>query len=106
MLAESYYVVQSRRNGKHLTAHPQRRSPSSPRIAQEADAGFLLLFREKTDALSYLNTHAGDLTPQFQVEPVQRSQLPGLIKRWQFRGVGLVNDPLVPQIEFLIHESS
>jgi hypothetical protein len=106
MLAESYYVIQSRRNGKHLAAHPQGRSPSAPHSSQEQDAGFLLLFREKPDALSYLNTHAGELTPQFQVEPIQRSQLPGLIKRWQFRGVGLVNDPLVPQIEFLIHENS
>ena len=100
MLAESYYLIQSRRNGRHLAAHP----PQSSKTVQKSDAGFLLLFREQSDALIYLNTHARELASQFKVETVRRDQLADLLIRWQFRGVGIVNDPLVPEIEFLLHD--
>ncbi len=99
MLAESYYLIQSSRTGHYLVAHPTQGSKTSA----ELDAGFLLLFRDVVDARSYLNTHAGELASQFRIDSVQRDQLAALLKRWQFRGVGLVNDPLVPQIEFLVH---
>lgn len=99
MLAESYYLIQSSRTGHYLAAHPAQGSkpPAQP------DAGFLLLFRDGVDARSYLNTHAGELASQFRIDAIQRDKLAALLKRWQFRGVGLVNDPLVPQIEFLVH---
>ena len=100
MLAESYYLIQSRRDGRHLAAHP----PQSSKTIQQPNAGFLLLFREQSDALSYLNIHARDLASRFKVEKIRRDQLPNLLRRWRFHGVGIVNDPLVPQIEFLVHD--
>lgn len=100
MLAESYYLIQSRHDGRHLAAHP----PQSSKTVQKPDTGFLLLFREQSDALSYLNIHARELASRFKIEKIRRDQLANLLKRWQFRGVGIVNDPLVPQVEFLVHE--
>jgi len=57
------------------------------------------MFREHFDALSYLNTHGSDLADRFGVESVPGSQV-GLLKRWGFTGVGIVQDPLLPKIEF------
>jgi hypothetical protein len=59
------------------------------------------MFREHFDALSYLNTHGSDVADRFAVESVSGTQLKNLLKRWGFTGVGIVQDPLVPQIEFL-----
>lgn len=54
--------------------------------------------------MSYLNTHAGGLTQHFTIETISREQLASEIQRWGFSGVGIVRDPLVPDIEFLLHE--
>ncbi len=67
-----------------------------------ADPGFLLLFQEHADALSYLNTHARELADRFAVETTSGTQLEGVLKRWSFTGVGMVKDPLLPKVEFLI----
>jgi hypothetical protein len=91
MLSQVYYLVRSQADGRHLAAHPNPDDTST----------YLLLFREHSDALSYLNTHAGDLANRFGVESIAGSQLGGLLKRWGFNGVGIVNDPLLPSIEFL-----
>jgi hypothetical protein len=48
-----------------------------------------------------LNAHAGDMADRFGVESISGSQLKGLLQRWGFNGVGIVQDPLVPNIEFL-----
>jgi hypothetical protein len=53
--------------------------------------------------MSYLNTHAADLANRLTVEPLASNQIGSLLKRWGFAGVGIVNDPLLPEIEFLQH---
>ncbi len=95
MFSEIYYLVRSKADGRYLTAH----------INNEEGSGYLLLFREQFDALSYLNTHAGDLANRLAVESLPGSQIKGLLKRWSFSGVGIVSDPLLPKIEFLKQNS-
>ncbi|MEB3180389.1 MAG: hypothetical protein VKL59_15360 [Nostocaceae cyanobacterium] len=90
MLSQVYYLIRSTSDGSYLVARPK----SQP-------AGYLLLFREHFDALSYLNTHGADVANRFAVESLPSTQLGGLLKRWSFQGVGIVQDPLLPKIEFL-----
>ncbi|MFN6564857.1 MAG: hypothetical protein RMY28_034365 [Nostoc sp. ChiSLP01] len=92
MLSEVYYLVRSKSDGRYLTARPN------------GDAsGYLLLFRENFDALSYLNTHAAEVANRFAIESIPGTQLGSLLKRWGFTGVGIVSDPLLPKVEFLQH---
>lgn len=91
MFTQVYYVIRSRADGQYLTAHPR----------PESGTGYLLTFAEHFEALSYLNTHAQDLVHQFAVESVPNTQLKGILSRWSFAGIGLVQDPLLPKIEFL-----
>ncbi|MEO8893217.1 MAG: hypothetical protein ABI417_17140 [Coleofasciculaceae cyanobacterium] len=93
MFSQIHYLILSRADGRYLVA-------TSPG-ANSTKASYLLMFREHFDALSYLNTHAADVADRFAVESVSGTQLKGLLKRWGFNGVGIVQDPLVPQIEFL-----
>ncbi|MFH7027787.1 MAG: hypothetical protein ACHBN1_20915 [Heteroscytonema crispum UTEX LB 1556] len=90
MLSQVYYLVRSKADGSYLAARPNSEG-----------LGYLLLFREHFDALSYLNTHAAELANRFSVESLPGTQLGSLLKRWGFNGVGIVNDPLIPNIEFL-----
>ncbi|QSJ17069.1 hypothetical protein JYQ62_36385 [Nostoc sp. UHCC 0702] len=92
MLSEVYYLVRSKADGRYLTARPSAEA-----------SGYLLLFRENFDALSYLNTHAADVANRFAVESIPGTQLGSLLKRWGFSGVGIVSDPLLPKVEFLEH---
>ncbi|MDZ8184771.1 MAG: hypothetical protein RMX96_07970 [Nostoc sp. ChiSLP02] len=92
MLSEVYYLVRSKSDGRYLTARPNTDG-----------LGYLLLFRENFDALSYLNTHAGELANRFAIESIPGTQLGSLLKRWGFSGVGVVTDPLLPKVEFLEH---
>lgn len=92
MFSEVYYLVRSPADGRYLTAHPEKEGMA-----------YLLLFREHFDALSYLNTHGGELANRLAVESLPGSQLGGLLKRWDFVGVGIVTDPLIPKIDFLKH---
>jgi hypothetical protein len=91
MFSEVYYLVRSQADGRYLTARPNNAE----------GLGYLLLFRENFDALSYLNTHAQGLANRFSVESIPGSQIGNLLKRWGFSGVGIVSDPLIPKIEFL-----
>ena len=91
MLSQVFYLLRSRSDGKYLSANPNPDSAVS----------FLLMFREDYEALSYLNAHAGDMADRFGVESISGSQLKSLLQRWGFNGVGIVQDPLVPNIEFL-----
>ena len=87
-----YYIIRSRSDGKYLTAR-----------VDDDTSGYLLLFKEDFEAMSYLNTHAADLANRLTVEPLASTQIGSLLKRWGFAGVGIVNDPLLPEIEFLQH---
>lgn len=98
MISQTYYLVRSRADGQYLVARPHRNEGDRA----PADPGFLLLFQEHADALSYLNTHAGELADRFAVETTSGTQLEGVLKRWSFTGVGMVKDPLLPKVEFLI----
>ncbi|MUH01339.1 hypothetical protein F7734_57350 [Scytonema sp. UIC 10036] len=91
MFSEVYYLLRSKADGRYLVARPNPDNAST----------YLLLFRENFDALSYLNTHAGEVANRFSVESLPGSQLGSLLQRWGFTGVGIVSDPLVPNIEFL-----
>jgi len=60
------------------------------------------MFPEHFDALSYLNNPRLRPGRSFGVESVPGSQVGGLLKLG-FTGVGIVQDPLLPKIEFLSH---
>ena len=94
MFSQTYYLILSRADGRYLVAKPNTGDDS-------AAASYLLMFREHFDALSYLNTHGSNIADRFAVESVSGTQLKNLLKRWGFTGVGIVQDPLLPQIEFL-----
>lgn len=96
MFSQVYYLVRSRADGRYLTASPDDGSTA------EAPPRYLLMFPEHFDALSYLNTHGASVADQFAVESVSGSQLKSLMQRWGFTGMGLVQDPLLPKIEFLL----
>lgn len=91
MFAQIYYLLRSKVDGQYLVAKPDNSS----------DAGYLLMFREDFEALSYLRTHGADMASRFAVESITATQLKGLMQRWGFIGVGIVQDPLLPQIQFL-----
>ncbi|MEG4866363.1 MULTISPECIES: hypothetical protein [unclassified Microcoleus] len=91
MLSQVFYLLRSRADGKYISACPNPDSAVS----------YLLMFREDYDALSYLNTHAADVADRFGVESISGSQVKKLLERWSFKGVGIVQDPLLPNIEFL-----
>lgn len=94
MLSDIHYLIRSQTDGKYLVARPQLEQ-------NKEQAGYLLLFRERFEALSYLNTHGQEVAHHFAVESVSGSQLKSLLQRWGFNGLGLVEDPLLPKIEFL-----
>lgn len=91
-----YYLLRSRDDGRYLVAHPRLDPESTP-------PSYLLMFREDFDALSYLNTHGADLKNRFAVESMTIAQIKNLTNRWGFSGVGIVQDPLLPKVEFLSH---
>lgn len=94
-MIKTHYLIRSRVDGRYLTARLK---------AEASEAGYLLLFQQDYEALSYLNTHARDVASRFAVESLPESQLKGLLKRWGFKGVGLVQDSLEPRIQFLTYE--
>jgi hypothetical protein len=94
MYSQVFYLIRSKVDGSYLAAHPK---------AGESE-GYLLMFKEHFDALSYLNKYAFDVVDKFGVESVPGSQLKGVLNRWGFTGIGLVQDPLLPRIEFLKQE--
>lgn len=93
MLSQTHYLVRSKVDGKYLVARP----------ADESEAeSYLLVFREHFEALSYLNTHGSGVADRFAVESVAATQLKGVLRRWGFGGVGMVQDPLLPKIQFIV----
>jgi hypothetical protein len=98
MVSQLYYVLRSRIDGQYLAARPHTDTPPNP--DQPPPAGFLLVFSADYDALSYLNAHAPELSDKFGVETVMASNLKSLMGRWNFQGLGMVNDPRIPEVEF------
>jgi len=96
MVAEIYYLVRSQTNGQYLVAHLPRSPSNAP-----PHSGYILLFREHAEALTYLNMHGNDIADRFAVESLPATQLETLLKRWNFTGIGIVQDPLLPKVEFL-----
>ncbi len=96
MISQLYYLLRSRADGSYLVAHPHGKGdPDKP-----SPTGFLLVFTADYDALSYLNAHAPDLSDKFAVETIAASSLKPLISRWDFQGLGMVNDARLPEVEF------
>ncbi|MBF2003480.1 MAG: hypothetical protein IGS38_22500 [Synechococcales cyanobacterium M58_A2018_015] len=104
MLSQIFYLIRSRADGQYLVARPRGQSAAKGRDDQPADPGYLLMFQEHSDALSYLNAHGAQVADQFAVESIPSTQLKSVLKRWGFTGVGVVQDPLLPRIEFLQQE--
>lgn len=92
MYSQVYYLLRSQQDGRHLAARPD---------GPESEKTFLLIFTADHEALSYLSTHAPDLRDRFSVESVPAYQLKDRLSRWGFAGIGLVNDPTPPNVEFL-----
>lgn len=92
MAFQTYYLIRSKNDGQYITAHV-------------GDNQYILLFQQDFEAYSYLNTHARDLAQKFAVETLVGSQLSALLNRWGYQGVGLVQDPLIPRVEFMARES-
>ncbi|MGB3138327.1 MAG: hypothetical protein WBG38_18155 [Nodosilinea sp.] len=96
MVSQLYYLLRSRADGSYLVAYPHGKgNPDQP-----APTGFLLVFTADYDALSYLNAHAPEISDKFAVETIMASSLKPLISRWDFQGLGMVNEPRLPQVEF------
>ncbi|GAB4234351.1 MAG: hypothetical protein Kow0049_18250 [Stanieria sp.] len=91
------YVIRSKVDGKYLVARLQE-DEDRPEVT------YLLLFKEDYDALSYINTHGQDLRDRLMVESTSANQLKGLLKRWGYQGIALVEDPLLPTIQFMLSE--
>jgi len=102
MFSELHYLLRSKLDGAYLVAHLDRSSDA--REGPAGDPGYLLIFREHYDALSYINTHGADVANRFAVESISGKQLENLIQRWGFIGIGIVQDPLLPKIEFLTRQ--
>ena len=100
MFSQIFYLVRSKADGQYLVARPR-----TNRADQAPDPGFLLMFKEHADALSYLNTHGSGVADRFAVESIPGSQLKALLNRWGFTGLGMVQDPLLPTVDFLRKDS-
>jgi hypothetical protein len=82
------YLIRSKLDGKYL-------------VANVNNYGYLLVYKEHFEALTYLNTHGANLAESFTVEFVTSVQLKNILQRWGFQGIGLVEDPLLPEIQFM-----
>lgn len=97
MLSQIHYLARSKVDGQYLVAYPRGQSSATGQSA----SGYLLMFQERHDALSYLNTHGADVATRFTVESIPGTQIGKILDRWGFVGIGLVKDPLIPNVEFL-----
>ncbi len=94
MFSAIHYIIRSKVDGKYLVAQINKGE-------DKATVSYLLVFSEHFEALSYLNTHGSDVSDRFIVESTSGNQLKTILQRWDFQGIGLVKDPLLPRIEFL-----
>lgn len=92
MYSQVYYLLRSKQDGRHLAARPD---------GPESDQTFLLMFSADHEALSYLSTHAPEMRDRFAVASVPAYQLKTMLSRWGFAGIGVVSDPIPPNVEFM-----
>ncbi|MGL5083634.1 MAG: hypothetical protein ACRC8A_19300 [Microcoleaceae cyanobacterium] len=92
MLSQVYYILRSKQDGQYIAAHPN----------PDAATKYLLLFSEQFDALSYLNKYAQEWADRFAIEAITGPQIKSILQRWGFVGIGLVEDPILPQVEFML----
>lgn len=95
MLSQVYYLLRSKADGSYVVARLNNQQENSK------NSNYLLIFNESYDALSYIATHGNDIRESFAVESIVSNQLGNLMQRWGFTGVGIVQDPLLPKINFL-----
>jgi hypothetical protein len=96
MFSKTYYTIRSRQDGQYLVARFSDRET-------ETQANYLLVFQEDFEALTYLNTHAKEVANRFSVEILSANQLKATLNRWGFKGIGLVEEPIEPKIQFLVY---
>lgn len=106
MFSQSYYLIRSRIDGSYLAAYPNQAEDEQSRLASPSSGrspsdGYVLVFSEHSDVLMYLNKFAADVRDRFTTESLPGSQLASVLKRWGYKGVGMVKDPLLPSIDFL-----
>lgn len=94
MFTEIHYLLRSKFDGQYVTARIE--NPEN-----QSEKNYLLLFKQDYEALSYVNTHAPNVASRFAVESVTDSQLKNQLKRWGYDGIGLVQEPLEPRIQFM-----
>jgi hypothetical protein len=98
MFSQTCYVLRSRIDGSYVAAYPNRTDEQSERKPSD---GYVLMFQEHFDALSYINKFASGMSDRFQVESLPGSQVAQILNRWGYKGVGVVKDPLLPTVDFL-----
>lgn len=96
MFSQVYYLLRSKADGSYLVARLNNEE-SNPKTSHN----YLLIFNESFDALSYLNTHGNDIREKFSLETILGNQLGNLLQRWGFKGVGIVQDPILPKVDFI-----
>jgi len=87
-MTQTYHVIRSKIDGKYLVANVNKST-------------YLLIYKEDFEALTYLNTHGAKIAGNFAVESITNTQLKGILQRWGFSGIGLVEDPILPKINFM-----
>ncbi|MBE9047881.1 hypothetical protein IQ255_26400 [Pleurocapsales cyanobacterium LEGE 10410] len=93
MLLQINYLIRSKQDGKYLVARIPKES--------EGEASYLLVFQHDYDAMSYINSHGKEYSDRLTVETASPVQLKGLMQRWGYAGLGIVKDPLLPEIQFV-----
>ncbi|WP_319422805.1 hypothetical protein [Pleurocapsa sp. FMAR1] len=94
MLLQVNYLIRSKKDGKYLVA----RLPDQ----NGTEVSYLLVFNRDYDALSYINSHGQEYKDYLAVETASPTQLKGLRQRWGYSGFGIVKDPLLPEIQFVV----
>lgn len=96
MLLQTNYLIRSKKDGKYLVA----RLPDKSGL----EVSYLLVFEQDYDALSYINSHGKEYREQLTVETASPTQLKALMQRWDYHGFGIVKDPLIPDIQFVVRQ--
>ncbi|HHP7231954.1 MAG TPA: hypothetical protein ACFCUY_13985 [Xenococcaceae cyanobacterium] len=95
MLSQINYLIRSQKDGKYLVARIE--AENSPKTVS-----YLLVFRADHEALTYINTHGRAMSDRLNIESISPNQLKSILQRWGYQGVGYVEDPLIPEIKFMI----